>query len=355
MTSPAILLTGATGFLGGQLLRRLLPARPNATIFCLVRAGDAQALSSRRESLLANAGVSRGDRARVVALAGRLEDADLGLARGGADLARSVSEVFHAAASTRFDIRLSAARRINRDGARNIVRFARQAGARLHHLSTAYANGDPLAPGQYRNAYEQSKAEAEAEVREASDLQATCYRPSIVVGDSRTGRTLHFRVLYEPIKWVYFGATKLLPCRPAVRVDVVPVDWVCDALIALASREDTVGRTLPLTAGVEDALSIAEIVRIAVETGRAYHGERGEEPPFQEPRIVSPEEVEGARLFPMAAEVMRTHVPYMLTEELFDPSETDRLLEGSGLERPRLGDYLATIIRYGLERRFGSQ
>ncbi|MFQ5698800.1 MAG: SDR family oxidoreductase [Myxococcota bacterium] len=355
MAAPSILLTGATGFVGGELLRRLLRTRPDATIFCLIRARDPRRLSRRRAALLASARVAASDAGRVVAVPGRIEEPGLGLRGSGGELPARLSEVFHAAATTRFDLSLAAARRINLAGARHVVRLARQAGARLHYVSTAYVTGDPLEPGRYRNAYEQSKAEAEELVREARDLRATCYRPSIVVGDSRTGRTLHFRVLYEPMKWVYFGATRLLPCRPEVRVDVVPVDWVCDALVALSSRKDTVGRTLPLTAGVEGALSIGEIVQIAVETGRAYHAERGEVPPFEVPRLVSPEEPEGAALFPAAAELMRAHVPYMLTEQLFDPDATDRLLSGSGLERPGLADYLATIVRYGLERGFGSR
>jgi nucleoside-diphosphate-sugar epimerase len=276
-----------------------------------------------------------------------------------------VRAVVHAAASTRFDLELEEARRINVAAARNVLAFARDAGAHLHHVSTAYVAGDRAgifgvrdsdARPEFHNAYEASKWEAEQLVRDAArELRTTVYRPSIIVGDSRTGRTPHFRVLYDPFKWVIYGKTSLLPCRPGVRIDAVPVDYVCDALVALGARPEAVGATYSLSAGSGRALSIGEILARAEPIVNGWLARHGL-PTVAVPRIVSPDEAtpELADLFALGAQVMRTHVPYMLAELLFDDRETRAALAGTGIACPGLGEYLATLLEYALEHRFGT-
>ncbi|MFI5317410.1 MAG: SDR family oxidoreductase [Myxococcota bacterium] len=365
-TDGGILLTGATGLVGGELLPRLLAAAPDATLHCLVRARDAAELERRASGLLACAAAAPNGAARTRVLAGDMRAPDLGLgAAARAALCREVRSVVHAAASTRFDLELEDARRINVAGARNALAFALDAGAHLHHVSTAYVCGDRAGlfgvrdsdarPAAFHNGYEASKWEAEEVVRAAArDLHATVYRPSIIVGDSRTGRTPHFRVLYDPFKWVIYGKTSLLPCRPEVRIDVVPVDYVCDALVALGGRPDAVGATYSLSAGPGRALAIAEILGRAEPIVNGWLAARGL-PTVAVPRIVSPDDAtpELADLFALGAQVMRTHVPYMLAELLFDDRETAAALEGTGIACPPLGDYLAILLEYALEHRFG--
>lgn len=373
-----ILLTGATGFIGGELLARLLARHPHARVYCLIRARDAEQLAARRAALLAWAGIDGEAAGRVVAVAGDVARERLGLGGAHDGLAARVDEIYHAAASTKFDLDLGEARAVNRDGAAHVLAFARRARAagglrRLHHVSTAYvaggrggvlAEGDVPAAPEFRNTYERTKWEAEELLDPARcDVPATCYRPSIVVGDSRTGRTLHFRVLYDPMRWVYSGKIAVLPCRPEVRLDVVPVDWVCDALLALAARDDTQGGTYHLTSGPEGALAIGEIVERAVEAGNAYHREIGA-PPIERPTIVSPdapssgspeERARLAQLFALGQGVMRAHVPYMLTEQLFDPRRTRAALRGAVGAAPPLGSYFDRIVRFGIERGFSTR
>jgi len=362
----AILLTGATGFLGGELLPRLLGAAPAATVVCLVRARDAAELERRAQALLADVPLAARDAARVRVLAGDVRAPDLGLGAARAALAREVRAVVHAAASTRFDLELAEARRSNVAGTANVLAFARLAGAHLHHVSTAYVVGDRCgvfgaepaggARPPFHNSYEESKWEAEALLSDAArDLHITVYRPSIIVGDSRSGRTRHFRVLYDPFKWVIYGKTSLLPCRPEVRVDVVPVDFVCDALVALGARPDAPGATWVLSAGPERALAIGEILALAEPIVNGWLAARGQ-PVIAVPRIVSPDAAtpELADLFALGAAVMRTHVPYMLRELLFEPGASERALAGAGLRCPPLRSYLRVLLEFALERRFGT-
>jgi long-chain acyl-CoA synthetase len=280
-------------------------------------------------------------------------------------LVREVGSVVHTAASTRFDQELADAREINVEGTRRVLDFARAAGARFHHVSTAYVAGDreglfgvgdSESRPPFRNTYEESKWEGERVVREAArELHVSVYRPSIIVGDSHTGRTPHFRVLYDPFKWVIYGKTSLLPCRPEVRVDVVPVDYVCDAIVALGAQSDSSGAIWHLSAGRERSLAIGEILSRAEPIVNGWLAARGL-PAVAVPRIVSPDAAtpELAGLFALGAQVMRTHVPYMLRETLFDDRETGAALAGTGVTCPALGEYLATLLDYALERRFGT-
>ena len=124
---------------------------------------------------------------------------------------------------------------------------------RFSYVSTAYVAGEPgglfredeLAVGQsFRNPYERSKFEAELALRsEAADLPLQILRPSIVVGDSTTGRTTSFNVLYGPLKAFARGAMRAIPRAPRRRpVDIVPVDYVADRVHELATRRARTAR-----------------------------------------------------------------------------------------------------------------
>src|SRR5688572_19337090 len=147
------LITGATGNLGAEILARLHAERPGEVV-AIVRASDDAAAQAR----LAEAGCG-GARA----IAGDIEAPLLGLSPAAHEaLAADLGEVFHVAASTKFDLPLEAARRTNVEGTANVLALAaraRRAGfRRFHHVSTAYVAGAT-------NTYERTKAEGEALVR----------------------------------------------------------------------------------------------------------------------------------------------------------------------------------------------
>jgi long-chain acyl-CoA synthetase len=243
----AIILTGATGFLGGELLVRLLE-RTDHEVIALVRAPDDAAAAARLDATLAvllpPGAVPDG---RVRAVAAHLDQPGLGLPASSRDaLAAGAQAVVHCAASVSFTLPLDEARAINVGGTRAMLDLAAAAGSSLErfvHVSTAYVAGDR--PGPYRasegdvgqrprNTYEQTKLEAESDVLAAQLPNASILRPSIVVGDSRTGWTPAFNVIYWPLRAFARGLLPVVPGDPGAPVDVVPVDTVADALLALA-------------------------------------------------------------------------------------------------------------------------
>jgi len=193
------------------------------------------------------------------------------------DYARLLSEatrVIHSAATVRFDQPLDEARRINVEGTRNILDFASEAhrAGRLRSLAyvgTAYVAGDrsglvretELQAGQgFRNTYERTKFEAETMVRaQLESIPGVILRPSIIVGDSRTGVTSSFKTLYWPLKIYARRLWRTVPGFPDAVVDVVPVDFVAEAVARLAFRGTRLWPPPSISAGPHASATIQEI------------------------------------------------------------------------------------------------
>jgi long-chain acyl-CoA synthetase len=274
------LLTGATGFVGMELLVRYLQLT-DRPVYALVRARDDEhALQRLRETLRCALGCDEPWLHRVRALAGDITQSGLGLDPDRAlEVAGCVSEIVHGAASVSFALALDMSRAVNVEGTRRVLAFAelcRLEGGlrRFTYVSTAYVAGlhrgtftehDLMLGQRFRNAYEQSKFEAELVVAAYRErLPVTVVRPSIIVGDRHSGWTPSFNVLYWPLRALAKGNYPLLPARRAAPVDVVSVDYVADAIVALAGLDDAEGETYHLTAS-DCASSIGELLSLAVD------------------------------------------------------------------------------------------
>ena len=226
----ALLLTGATGFVGTAVLARILE-RTDRHVVILVRATSQSEADARLDALLASVSDSpERHRGRVTAVCGDLTAPRLGLGENRAWVSEQVSEIIHGAASVAFELSLSESRAINREGTRRVLALAHECAVRgdglrrMTYVSTAYVAGDrrgcaqesELDVGQrFRNAYEQSKHEAERLVRSQRErLPITVVRPSIVVGERGTGWTSSFNVMYGPLRALAVGALPLMPGRP---------------------------------------------------------------------------------------------------------------------------------------------
>ena len=360
MSGGDVLLTGTTGFVGMELLARYLE-RSDRQIVTFVRAPDDRGAKVRMDAVLENLYGSRAGRygARVEAYAADLTAGGLGLAPELRDrLACRVSTIVHSAASVSFAMPLGEARAINLEGTRRMLEFAEAARAcgglrRYAHVSTAYVAGDhrgrfaecDLDLGQaFNNSYEQSKFEAEQLVRSHGDLPSTILRPSIVVGDRRSGWTSAFNVLYWPLRAFARGLFTAVPAIPSAPVDVVSVDYVADAIHALAEAEGGVGETYHLTAG-PDASTIAEIAQLASRYFRR--------PP---PQVVPPAEFSTAGCSVAEASALnagREYFPYFATSTVFDQTATSARLEPLGISVSPLHDYMERLLDFATRSRWG--
>jgi thioester reductase-like protein len=358
VTERPILLTGATGFVGMAVLARLLAA--DHEVHCLIRASDDAEADSRLRAVLHR--VQAPATGRAVAIAGDLTAPRLGLGDRHDEIAAGVGTVIHSAASVAFDLPIEEARAINVEGTRRVLDFA---GAvpdlqRVAYVSTAYVAGDRRGTayeddretGPFRNSYERSKHEAEGVVR-SSTLPWTIARPSIIVGESTTGWTASFNVLYAPLRAFAAGAYPVLPARRRSPVDVVPVDYVADAVAALARHPEAVGGTYHLTAGAH-ASTVGEIMSLTTE--RFERSAPRLVPPRAYRRFLHPFVLR--RVAPSRRRVLErseVYFPYFAMRVRYDDARARALLEPMGIAAPRLEDYFERIVEFARAARWGKR
>lgn len=366
--SGGVLLTGATGFVGMELLVRYLE-HTNRRVFALVRGADDHQAATRIERTLSSLfGPDHPYAERVVAARGDLTRPSLGL-RGRRDaLAEEVSEIVHGAASVSFELGLEDSRAVNVEGTRRVLAFAERCAARgglrrLSYISTAYVAGDhegcfsedDLDVGQrFCNAYEQSKFEAEGLLaRSHGRLPITVLRPSIVVGERDSGWTSSFNVLYWPLRAFARGAYLALPARRDAPVDVVPVDYVADAIFHLSQAREAEGATFHLTAGAQTS-TVGELVELA----RAFF--KRPAPYLLDPsvyrRVVHPLLVRSSRDERYRRALRRSEVffPYFATRARYDDRRSRVALRGSGIvPPPPLRSYFERLVEFALAAEWG--
>jgi nucleoside-diphosphate-sugar epimerase len=239
-----VLVTGAAGLIGGELVARLAS-----------RGHAVTALVHRRHEIVDNEGAVVPSRAggvpgagEVVTLAGDVRADGLGLESvPAADL------VVHSAAVTAFDAADDVYEAVNVGGARAALEVARAAGAGLLQVSTAYVCGrtdGPILPGfvgnDFTNGYEASKARAEARVR-GGGVPFAIARPSVVVGDWADGRISRFENIYMIFKLIAEARVRTLPAAAGATLDLVPIDHVVAGLLVMCERfGDFAGETVHL-------------------------------------------------------------------------------------------------------------
>jgi long-chain acyl-CoA synthetase len=338
-----VFLTGATGFLGMEVLAQLLE-QGEREVVCLVRAADDAAASERLDGVLARLfDDPEPYRRRARAVAGDVTRPGLGI--DGAvrtELAEDVGAVLHCAASITFDLPLEEARAINVEGTREVIGFAREAQSlgrleRFVHVSTAFVGGlhegvfdeGQCDAGQgFRNTYEQTKWEAERVLEAAADLAPAIARPSIVMGDSRSGWTPAFNVLYWPLRAYARGLFQTVPALAHGRVDVVTVDYVASALLALLDTDDSGVFNL---VGADDAVTVDELLDIASTRFRR-----------DRPELTAPIEPGGEDTVGQGS----VFLPYFEVKTVFDDSRARALLEPLGIDRPSFAGCFDTLMDY---------
>ncbi|PYP81017.1 MAG: hypothetical protein DMD35_02990 [Gemmatimonadetes bacterium] len=259
-----VLVTGATGLLGAELVRRWAKAGTVRRIAVLVRDRARWDAVACRLALSDDA---------VVALEGDVTREGLGLTHDARTwLARHATAMVHLAADTTFSRPLDQARLVNRDGTAHLLALAADCPrvARVAFVSTAFVAGrrtgivaesdDGAATAQigWVNAYEQSKAEAEALVRSAR-RDWVILRSSTIACDDTSGVVTQRNAVHQALRLFHDGLAAMIPGVSDSVLDVVPADYVADAIARLALRRDLDGATVQLCAGA-GAMPLGELL-----------------------------------------------------------------------------------------------
>ncbi len=270
---PVVLFTGFPGFLGSELLPRVLDRSPEYRAVCLVQAKFIDLSRLRVEEIERSFPHLRG---RIELAVGDITVAGLGQ-EDFSRIKNDIREIFHLAAVYDLGVHRELATRVNVAGTRNVLDFAQDCPElhRLQYVSTCYVSGryngrfseDDLDKGQtFNNAYEETKylAELELRTRMRGGLPATIYRPAIVVGDSRTGATQKYDGPYCVIRWLLrqpFVAVLPLVGNPAsTRVNIVPRDYVVDAMSYLSALDASRGKVYQLCD--PEPLTVGELIQV---------------------------------------------------------------------------------------------
>ncbi|MCF8104160.1 MAG: SDR family oxidoreductase [Desulfohalobiaceae bacterium] len=280
-------VTGATGAVGAALIPELLHI-PGARLKLLLRAGDRGHLRERFEGLLSFWGFGYQDvQERIVPLQGDATEPCFGLEQKDFEaLSRECTHIIHCAGNVRMNLPLEEARRSALGSAGNVIELARRCREegtlkKVEFVSTVGVGGRMqgsiperfiIEEREFHNTYEQAKAEAEDYIRPHAEqgLPVTMHRPSMVVGDSQTGKIINFQVFYHICEFLSGRRTLgFVPDLQGVLLDIVPVDYVAKALAWSSRQEETAGRVLHHCGGPDMALDLMEVMGRAQSTFRA--------------------------------------------------------------------------------------
>ena len=346
--APAILLTGFPGFIGMRLAPRILELQPEARLECLVQEKFLGVARSAVEAIEAKHERARG---RIGLVVGDITAQGLGIeAKHARELRRSLKQAWHLAAVYDLAVRRDVGRRINVEGTKNLLEFLEPATQleRLHYVSTAYVSGTArgtfretdLDIGQgFKNYYEETKFQAEVEVAR-SRLPRSIYRPGVVVGDSKTGETGKFDGPYHVLRLMERLPSPGVFFRVGLgfgTVNIVPVDFVVEAMAALSACPASAGRTYHLCdPQPHSPRELAEMFAQAI--GKKF--------------VYLPVPMSVAKAFFAPRPVQRFFgMPLQALDYFDDPVRHDTTqatgdLAELGIECPRLADYIPRLVAF---------
>jgi len=349
--NETVFITGFPGFIATRLVKRL--AAEGAQFILLTQPAFVALARAEAEEIAKETGVDSG-KLRIVE--GDITQTNLGLSEAELERARrETTVVFHLAAIYDLAVAEDIARRVNVEGTRNINNFARSVEhlKRYHYVSTCYVAGKRKGlimetelshDAGFRNHYEETKYLAETAVQALkAELPITIHRPAVVCGDSHTGETAKYDGIYYLIHYLrrWPGAlTRLNIGNREVCLNLVPIDFAIEAMVALAKDDRALGATVQLadpdpltTHQLFDEISKAIGGRdsfATVPAGIVY------------PTLMLP-------LAPKITGLPHSAVPYFFLEQTYDTTRARQLLEPYGIHCPRFPDYVRALVDFVAE------
>lgn len=346
--NETIFITGFPGFIAGRLVERL--AQPDTQFYLLVQPAFVEAAKRVIEEIAKKTAVELDN---FVIVEGDITKPNLGIAEDDLETIRGeTTDVFHLAAIYDLAVAKDIAYRVNLEGTKNVNEFARSLPnlKRYNYVSTCYVAGkrkgriletDLEHNTGFRNHYEETKYLAEIEVEKLkADLPVTIFRPSVVVGDSKTGETAKYDGIYYLIHYLR-KAPKLLRLinvgNKDVRLNLVPVDFVVNGIAALSRDDAAIGKTIALADPTP--LATSELFEAIAEDMTGKHS------------VITPPAAltEWSLMFPVSPAITglpHSGVPYFFLAQTYDTAAAGKLLAKHSIYCPKFRDYIDNLLEF---------
>jgi thioester reductase-like protein len=347
--SETIFLTGFPGFIAARLVKRL--AARETQFFLLVQKPFLEKAMREIEEIAALAFTPLENFALIE---GDITLENLGMTQEDLDAVRAeTTSVFHLAAAYDLAVDKGTAYRVNVEGTKNVNELVKTLPnlRRYNYVSTCYVAGkrhDLILETElehdagFRNFYEETKYLAEIEVENLKPrVPLTIYRPSVVVGDSHTGETAKYDGIYYLIHYLRRapGVLRFVNVgNSRVKLNLVPVDFVVDAIAVLSKDERAAGKTVALAD--PNPLTTEQLFDEIAEA--MTEGKKSVVKP-------PPALVERSLMLPFSPSVTglpHSGVPYFFLSQAYDTSVAQELLAAHNINCPPFPSYVKNLIDF---------
>ncbi len=341
-------MTGFPGFIAERLLARL--ARADVQFYLLVQP---QFVEKAMQDVERIAFETATPLEHFVLVKGDITQPDLGIVADDLNVLRAeITDIFHLAAIYDLEVSKDAAMSVNVEGTRNVNAFARSVESlhRYNYVSTCYVaggrNGRILETelehsDGFLNFYEESKYLAELEVENLkTKINVTIYRPSVVVGDSKTGETAKYDGIYYLIKYLMLNPNLLRLVNVGnkdVRLNLVPVDFVAESIAKLSEDDNAVGKTVALAD--PHPLTTEDLFDLIAEK---LSGKRS----IWTPPVSLVKPFLSSSISPKLTGLPLSAVPYFYTPKTYDTSIAEELLEPHNVKCADFRAYVSTLLDF---------